>query len=119
MDGIKIALPVSHWQGRRYRRFELVFPVRIKIQSGPMGREIEAVSKNVSLGGLLVRSVVPIPPHTPVTFILSVHGEESVRPVHLIGKGEVVRLESGEPEASFALALKCTSPVTQLEEFLP
>jgi len=119
MNNLETTLPRSDWRGRRYRRFELAFPVRMKVHCGSTDTEIETVSKNVSLGGLLVRSALPIAPRTPVTFVLSVHGEQAVRPVHLAGDGEVVRVETNEAEASFALAVKCNAPLTQLEEFLP
>ncbi len=119
MDRLETLFRLSDWQGRKYRRFALEFPVRMKFQSGSATAEIEAVSQNVSVGGLLVRSALPIPQHTPVTFILSVHGKQSVRPVHLMGEGEVVRVEGGEAEATFMMAVKCNAPVTQLEEYLP
>ena len=91
----------------------------MKVQFGSEATEFEAVSKNVSVGGLLVRSTGVIPQNTPVTFILSVHGERAVRPIHLIGEGEVVRVECEEVNATFVMAVKCKAPVTQLEEFLP
>lgn len=95
MDRLETLFRLSDWQGRKYRRFALEFPVRMKFQSGSSNAEIEAVSENVSVGGLLIRSALPIPQHTPVTFVLSVHGKRSVRPVHLVGEGEVVRVEGG------------------------
>lgn len=119
MDRLETLFRLSDWQGRKYRRFALEFPVRMKFRSGSATAEIEAVSQNVSVGGLLVRSALPIPQHTPVTFILSVHGKQSVRPVHLMGEGEVVRVEGGEAEVTFMMAVKCDAPVTQLEEYLP
>jgi len=121
MDKLGTALQISDWHGRRYRRFELESPVRIKFQLASMSTEIETVSKNVSIGGLLVRSAFPIPPQTPVTFVLSVCGKQAVRPIHLAGEGEIVRVEAEEGERagiSFALAVKCNAKITQLEEYL-
>jgi hypothetical protein len=54
-----------------------------------------------------------------VSFVLSVHGSQSLRPIHLTGEGEIVRLESGDAEGTFVMAVKCNAPVTQLEEYLP
>ena len=119
MDPLESALRLSDWTGRKYRRFNLEFPVTMKVQFGSEATEFEAVSQNVSVGGLLVRSTGVIPQNTPVTFILSVHGEQAVRPIHLIGEGEVVRVECEEVNATFVMAVKCKAPVTQLEEFLP
>lgn len=107
------------WHGRSYRRFRLEFPVRLKFQVGQATSEIETVSKDLSVGGLLLRSVRPVPTNTPVTFVLSVHGKHSVRPIHLCGEGEIVRIESDEAEGTYIMAVKCSAPVTHLEEFLP
>ena len=117
MDRLETILRLSDWQGRNARRFELAFPVRLRYPEGSGNREIEAVSKNISVSGLLVRSVLPIPERTPVTFVISVHGDTAVRPIHLEGEGEVVRLE-GVDNATFTIAVKCRAPVTQLEEYL-
>lgn len=119
MNLLESALRLPDWKGREYRRFNLEFPVRIKVRSRSLATEIEGVSKNVSVGGLLVRSTGMIPQNTPVSFILSVHGEQAARPIHLVGEGEVVRVECEEVNATFVMAVKCKAPVTQLEEFLP
>jgi len=119
MDGIEMLQRLSHWHGRSYRRFELEFPVRLRFQVGSTNCEVETVSKNVSVGGLLVRSALPVPEQTPVTFILSVHGKESLRPVHVLGEGRIVRVASGAMEGTFVLAVKCNTLVTQLQEYLP
>ena len=112
-------VPNTDGPGRRYRRFELAFPVRMKIQSTEPVTEIEAVSKNVSIGGLLVRASLPVPEHTAVTFVLSVHGKQAVRPIHLIGEGEIVRVEREDQERNYVLAVKCNVPLAELVEFLP
>jgi hypothetical protein len=119
MDRIETIQPSWDWRGRNYRRFKLEFPVRLRFELASKVTEIEAVSKDLSVGGLLVRSVLPVPEHTVVSFVLSVHGSQSLRPIHLTGEGEVVRLESGEAEGTFVMAVKCNAPVTQLEEYLP
>ena len=110
---------LSDWRGRNYRRFELAFPVRLKFRLGSASSEIETVSKNVSLGGLLVRSAHSLPEHTEVTFVLSVHGKQSLRPVHLVGEGRIVRVELDDVDGTFVMAVKCDALVTQLEQYLP
>ncbi len=105
-------------QGRIYRRFDLEFPVRMRFQSGADRLEIEGVSKNLSIGGLLVRSTLAIPKHTSVSFMICLHASDGVRPVHLMGEGEVVRLIGGEHEGVFLIAVRCDEPVVHLEEFL-
>jgi hypothetical protein len=107
------------WRGRTYRRFRLEFPVRLKFRDGSSTTEIDTVSKDISLGGLLVRSALPIPEHTLVSFVLSVHGNRSLRPVYLVGDGEVVRVETTAMDVAFAMAIRCNATVTELEEYLP
>jgi len=119
MSTIEMPQRFSRWSGRSYRRFELEFPVSLKFQIGSTCAEIETVSKNVSIGGLLVRSALPVPEQTPVIFVLSVHGKQSVRPVHLMGEGRIVRVETGDAEGTFVMAVKCNALVTQLQEYLP
>ena len=91
----------------------------MRFQRGSTTAEIEAVSKNLSVGGLLIRSLLPVPEHTTVSFVLSVHGRESLRPVHLRGDGEIVRVENVEAEGAYVMAVKCDAPVKELEEYLP
>lgn len=114
MSGMDEHIP--GWHGRTYPRFELQFPVRIRFQSGATRLEIEGVSKNVSIGGLLVRSVVAIPKRTSVSFVVSLHGSDAVRPVHIMGEGEVVRVL--EHDGVYLMAVKCKEPVVHLEDFL-
>ena len=119
MDGIESFQRLSDLRGRSSRRFELEFPVRLKFQVGSTSSEIETVSKNVSIGGLLVRSAVATPEQIPVTFILTVHGKQALRPVHLMGDGRIVRVECNEAEGTFVIAVRCNVLMTQLEDYLP
>jgi len=119
MARLGTAVQTSDWHGRKYRRFELAFPVRMKVQVGSTSTNIETVSRNVSVGGLLVRSMLPVTPGTHVSFVLTVHGEQGVRPIQLVGEGKVVRVEAEEGGASYFVAVKCDTPVTHLEEYLP
>jgi len=105
-------------QGRIYRRFDLEFPVRMWFQSDAIRLEIEGVSKNLSVGGLLVRSTLAIPERTAVSFMICLHASDAVRPVHLMGEGEVVRVASGEHVGVFLVAVRCNAPIVHLEEFL-
>jgi hypothetical protein len=82
-----------------------------------MDTEIETVTKNVSVGGFLVRSIVDIPLRTQVTFNLTIHGNDAIRPVHLVGAGEVVRVEN-DTDGGVAFAVKSSSPISMLEEHL-
>ena len=107
------------WQRRKYRRFNLEYPVRMTFDGSGGGGELETISKNVNIGGFLVRSATAIPLHTPITFIMTVHAEQGVRPIHLVGKGKIVRVERNEDDSTYCIAVQCKMPLTQLEEHLP
>jgi hypothetical protein len=104
---------LSDWQRRKYPRFNLEYPVRITIDGGGPGGELETVSKNLSIGGFMARSATAIPLHTPITFIISVHGEQAMRPIHLVGEGKIVRVESYDNDAPFFIAVQCKMPIAQ------
>ena len=91
--------------------------MRLKYEPGGSSVEVETLSKNVSIGGLLVRSDSIIPEHTPVTFVISIQGGLAVQPIYLAGEGEIVRVEGCG--ATFGLAVECKTVITQLEHYLP
>jgi hypothetical protein len=102
---------------RRYRRFTLQHPVWVKVQSTDSAIELEGVSKNVSICGLLIETSHMIPRHTPVSFVMTVHGEQA-RPLQFSGNGKVVRVDTRAKESAFAIAVECQRPITQLEDYL-
>lgn len=107
---------MSNRQERKHRRFRLECPVYVKFQAASSAVEIKAISKNVSIGGLLVKSATVIPERTAVTFVMNARGDQVVYPIYLVGEGEIVRVESSG--SAFAIAIKCKIPITQLEECL-
>ena len=104
---------------RKYPRFNLEYPIHLKIVGDGFAGELETISKNLSIGGFLMRSASAIPLHTPITFIISVHGQQGVRPIHLAGQGTIVRVETNDNDATFLLAVQCEMPMAQLEQHLP
>jgi hypothetical protein len=78
-------------------------------------RELNAVSANISIGGVLLKAVVAVPPHTQVRLVMEVKGPWSDRPVRLVAKGEVVRVESLGADAGFAIAIQCQQPITEMK----
>ena len=103
---------------RRYRRFRLRYSVHLLSCSGELISEVDAVSRDVSIGGLLVESPVPIPRGTPVNFIITLRAR-TLRPVDLVGEGSVVRVVDNGAQHRFAVALECKKPITQIEAYLP
>ena len=108
----------TDWKARSYRRYDLEFPVLLRFQDGGVFAQCEGVSKNLSVGGLLVTSVVSLPLNTSVQFTLTMHGRNAVRPVHIVGEGEVVRVTASATDGAFLIAVQCKTPVTQLEKHL-
>lgn len=103
---------------RRFRRYNLEFPVSLTFSVGGQTQEIETVSKNVSTGGVLLKAGDQIPLHTAVSLIMNVQGQALRRPVRLVGEGEVVRVEELSAAKEFAIAIECRSAITQLEDQL-
>lgn len=109
--------PPVHISGaRKYLRFELQFPVLLSFAVGEMARELEGVSKNVSLGGVLVNTVDEIPLRTKVRLRMDIVRSESMRPVKLSAKGEVVRVELLPSGHGYVVAVKCDRLITQVRD---
>ena len=80
--------------------------------------EVDAVSRNISQGGLLLESACLIPYRTPVELTITMRGRPISRPIKLTGTGEVVRVEPGERAYAFGIAVACSQPMTQMEGYL-
>ena len=106
-------------QERKYRRFELKCPVILRYSEAHTPAEIEVVSQNVSIGGLLVKSASVIPEHTPVNFIISVQADGAVQPIYLTGEGQIVRVTKTQDNGMSTLAVECQAPITGMEGYLP
>jgi hypothetical protein len=102
-------------QKRKHRRFSLQYPVRVKVYSPDSIVELDGLSSNISIGGLLLETSFPIPRHTPVSFIVTVQGVQVVRPIQFVGEGKVVRVDPQATEEVFAIAVECARPITQID----
>jgi len=105
-----IVQPPDSPEQRKYRRFSLSYPVHVKFRLEQSGYQLQAVTKDVSIGGLLLEAASPIPQYCPVDFIITIHGGPMTRPIQLIGEGEVVRVEP-HGGAGFAVAIKCKGEI--------
>jgi len=103
---------------RQHRRFSLQCPVFITLSQADLPITLEAVSRNISLGGLLLETRTQVPHHARVSFVMTVEGNNVRRPIRLTGEGTVVRVQVMGPGTGFAVAVECTSPITHLEECL-
>jgi hypothetical protein len=118
VDATKISHPCVHLE-RRFQRFNLQCEVRIKFRADNEFKEITATSHNVSVGGFLLIAASAIPLDTPVTFVMTIRASSLVRPVHLTGTGQIVRLQPDKAGASFSIAVECITPIVQMEQYLP
>lgn len=104
---------------RRHRRFSLCYPVALKAHIGESDCELQALSKNVSCGGLLLQAPAPVPQHCPVSFVMTVQGGVVPGQIHLTGEGKVVRVEPDTSGTGYAIAVHCKHPISQLRRHLP
>ena len=105
----------SERQRRNHRRFRLQYPVRITFRSGESVAEFDAVSENVGIGGILLKSHWMIPLHTIVSLAMTIQGDQVVRPLRLVAEGETVRLRNNSADATYLIAVQFAQPVTEIE----
>jgi len=96
---------------RKYRRFALRFHVRVEFRSVGQACQVDAFTKNVSTGGLLLESPSHIPKDGLVTFTIMADGSQAIRPMEFAGEGKVVRIVLDPSEPGFAIALKSVRPM--------
>jgi hypothetical protein len=116
-DLAKLCAPVLR-QERRFQRFSLHSEVQLRFQVGTEWKEITATSQNVSVGGFLLSTTTSLPSHTTVTFLMSIRATSLIRPVHLTGTGQIVRVQLVSA-GCYAVAIECTTPIIQIEQYLP
>jgi len=109
----------SYFQERKYRRFSVRLPVHVMFNVAGSVSELQAISDNVSLGGILLEAATAIPEHCDVTFTIAVPEHHVVGAVQLAGEGEVVRVESHQSGTGFAIAVKCRRSLSELDRYLP
>jgi hypothetical protein len=103
---------------RKYRRFKLEYPLRLLFRVGEQIAEIDAVSRDVSIGGLLLECPIWIPQGSEVNFVISLRAR-TFRSVELMGEGRVVRIQKVRAGIAFMIAIECKNPITQMENHLP
>lgn len=106
-------------QERRYRRFSLCYPVAVKVDLGSASSDIQAVSNNLSLGGILMHADSALPQHCHVNFIMTVQEHHIIGPTKIVGEGEVIRVQPHHSGTGFAIAVRCIRPLSAIEGFLP
>jgi PilZ domain len=102
---------------RRFRRFRLRYPVHLAFQFGNTISEADAISRNISTGGLLLDCPVLVPEQSSVSFVISLSARK-LRPLKLMGEGTVVRVETGGMDMEFGIAIECKRQIMQIEPYL-
>ena len=116
MGKLEILTKSPEGRARRYRRFPLRYSIRVRFTSQDALSELEGISRNISMGGLLVETSIPIPQNCLVTFTMTLEGANLTRAVELAGEGRVVRVETGDSGIGFAIAVQCERPLIELSE---
>lgn len=106
---------LSAAEKRKYRRFPLKCPVRLRFSSEDPSSEVDTVSRNVSIGGLFLEFSLPIPDCRAVEFTITLQGRSILRPILLVGTGEVVRVETVGANDEFGIAVACSQPIIEIE----
>ncbi len=109
----------SFTEQRRHRRFDLRYPVRVEFKLGTSVSELLAVSKNMSLGGILLEADSAIPRECDVRFAMMIRSHHIIGDTQITGEGEIVRVEAHGPGCGFAIAVECTRPISDLQNYFP
>ena len=79
--------------------------------------EFEAVSRNISICGVLLQASSLIRRHIPVSFTVTVNHNQLGRRIQFVGEGRVERVDPKTGEDVFAIAVECQRPITQVDAY--
>jgi PilZ domain-containing protein len=96
---------------RKHRRFDFPCRARLEFRSAGSDSHVDGITKNVSVGGLLMESPSRIPEHSAVTFTIAAEGGLLTYPIEFVGEGKVVRVEPAALGDGYAIALECVRPI--------
>lgn len=100
-------------EARKHPRFPLSFPVRLRFGGKGVVQELETVSRNVSIAGVLLETPTPLPADCPVDFVMSIQSAGGNRQIRVKGSGRVVRVEQ-YASGIFGVAVKCSRPIHRI-----
>ncbi len=102
---------MSDLQRRTSPRFPLRYRAYVEYSLDGAESRLECVSKNISLGGVLLEAPALIPLNCALEFVIRAVGERMTRQIEFKGKGEVVRVQPDPPGSGFLIAVKCAEPI--------
>ena len=101
---------------RKHRRFSLRCPVHGTFASEDATSQFDGVTRNVSVGGVLLETTPEISLSSLVNFMLTIRDDSVVHPMCLVGEGQVVRVEVAQdalilsiPGVTIEVARECSS----------
>jgi hypothetical protein len=92
---------------RLHRRFDLCCRIRLAFSSDGIESQLDAITRNVSIGGLLLDSPRSIPLECSVSFTMIAEGGNVSHPLEFTGAGQVLRVNPDFSGDRFDIALKC------------
>jgi hypothetical protein len=98
---------------RKHPRFALNYPVQLKFRGEGNLQILEAMSHNISLGGVFLHAAGPVPQNCDVEFVVTVPRNPTREPIRLKGTGRVVRIEQTSSGA-FGVAIECKRPIYRI-----
>jgi hypothetical protein len=101
-------------QQRKHPRFPLDYPVQLKLRGDGELQELEAMSSNISRGGVLLQAPSPVPPNCEVEFVMTIQESKAHEPIRLKGAGRVVCLEQDLSGRGFGIAIQCKRPIHRI-----
>ena len=108
---------LSVQQRRRHPRFSLLYPVRVVFHSGNSSHELDTLSNNISIGGILLESKSPIPQNCELQFFMTVQKSSMSSRILLEGSGRAVRVEQHPSGNGFNVAVRFGRPISQINSF--
>jgi len=114
-SGARLAKP----DRRKHRRYDLHYPVQVIYCVGDTVVHLNAMSKNVSVDGMLLETPSAIPILSSVSFMITLVGGALSRSIELAGEAKVVRVECRGTETAWTSAVQYTRPIAQIEEYGP
>jgi PilZ domain len=98
-------------QRRTSPRFALRYRAHVDYSLDGTEHPLECITKNISLGGVLLESPALIPVNCPLRFVIKAAGEKKTRQIQFKGRGEVVRVQLDPLGSGLVVAVRCVHPI--------
>jgi PilZ domain len=106
---VQASAAAAKLEHRANLRFPLRFAVKVKFGGNDTVLKIEALTENVSAGGILLQTLEPIPRNSEVGFVIDVRN--TFMSLRLKSTGRVVRRENHPSGKGFWIAIQCDRPI--------